>query len=148
MGAATEMSRLDSLPTEKLTELLNMEGVPSVTSSSNGKVLTVVSGKWKASDPQGGGGLSVSATFANDYITLNKTFKEINDVLDVGGSVVIKYPDGQGVTTNYAVIGSIADESSEGSSSYTVVVLNVGGGGTLAFNATAKTDYPSVYMGD
>ena len=50
MGAATEMSRLDSLPTEKLNELLNMEGVPSVTSSSNGKVLTVVSGKWKANE--------------------------------------------------------------------------------------------------
>lgn len=50
MGAATEMSRMDSLPTETLNKLLTMEGVPSVTSSSNGKVLTVVSGKWKASD--------------------------------------------------------------------------------------------------
>lgn len=50
MGASTEMSRLDSLPTEKLNSLLNMEGVPSVTSSSNGKVLTVVSGKWKAAN--------------------------------------------------------------------------------------------------
>lgn len=50
MGAATEMSRLDSLPTEKLNELLEMEGVPAVTSSSNGKVLTVVSGKWKAAN--------------------------------------------------------------------------------------------------
>lgn len=50
MSAATEMSRLDSIPTEQLNNLLNMEGVPSVTSSSNGKVLTVVSGKWKAAD--------------------------------------------------------------------------------------------------
>lgn len=50
MSAATEMSRLDSIPTAKLNELLNMEGVPSVTSSSNGKVLTVVSGKWKAAN--------------------------------------------------------------------------------------------------
>lgn len=48
MGADTEMSRLDSLPTEKLNELLSMEGLPSVNSASNGKVLTVVSGKWKA----------------------------------------------------------------------------------------------------
>lgn len=51
MGANTEMSRLDSLPTETLNRLLNMEGLPSVTSSSNGKVLTVESGKWKAANP-------------------------------------------------------------------------------------------------
>lgn len=50
MSAATEMSRLDSLPTEKLNSLLSMEGVPKVTSSSNGKVLMVDDGKWKAVD--------------------------------------------------------------------------------------------------
>ena len=50
MSAATEMSRLDSLPTEKLNSLLSMEGVPKVTSSSNGKVLMVDGGKWKAVD--------------------------------------------------------------------------------------------------
>ena len=42
---------MDSLPTETLNKLLTMEGVPAVTASSNGKVLTVVSGKWKAADP-------------------------------------------------------------------------------------------------
>ena len=47
MSAATEMSRLDSIPTEKLNELLAMKGVPSVSSSDNGKVLMVVEGKWE-----------------------------------------------------------------------------------------------------
>ena len=79
MSAATEMSRLDSLPTEKLNELLSMEGVPSVTSSSNGKVLTVVSGKWKAEEipaelpeyPESDGTYSLQVVISDGAATLS-----------------------------------------------------------------------------
>ena len=79
MGASTEMSRLDSLPTAKLNELLNMEGVPSVTSSSNGKVLTVVSGTWKAASlptvlpeyPESDGTYSLQLVVADGSATLS-----------------------------------------------------------------------------
>lgn len=51
MGANTEMTRLDSIDKETLDALLgllNCGTVPKVTSTDNGKVLMVVSGKWKA----------------------------------------------------------------------------------------------------
>ena len=52
MAANTEMARFGALPITKLNEILNMEGVPPVTGSANGKVLTVSGGKWKAADPK------------------------------------------------------------------------------------------------
>lgn len=52
MGAATEMSRLDSLPTETLNKLLTMKGLPNVSSKDNGKVLMVVDGVWAAVLPE------------------------------------------------------------------------------------------------
>lgn len=61
MNANTEMARLDSLPAATLEELfrlaanaddlLALEGLPAVSSTSNGKVLGVDSGKWKAVNP-------------------------------------------------------------------------------------------------
>ena len=46
MSAATEMSRLDSIPTEQLEKLLGTEGLPAVKAKDNGKVLMVVDGEW------------------------------------------------------------------------------------------------------
>lgn len=46
MSASTEMSRLDSIPTEKLNQLLGLEGLPTVAAKDNGKVLMVVNGNW------------------------------------------------------------------------------------------------------
>lgn len=64
MGAATEMSRLDSLPTETLNkliqlaesaeDLLALQGLPKVGDDDDGKVLTVVDGEWAAVDPSAG----------------------------------------------------------------------------------------------
>ena len=64
MGAATEMSRLDSLPTETLNkliqlaesaeDLLALQGLPEVGDDDDGKVLTVVDGAWAAVDPSAG----------------------------------------------------------------------------------------------
>ena len=65
MGAATEMSRLDSLPTATLAKLialaesadslLALQGLPKVKATDNGKVLTVVEGAWAAVDPNAAG---------------------------------------------------------------------------------------------
>lgn len=58
MSANTPMARLDSIPAATLDKLLELaehaddllalQGLPSTSSTNNGKVLTTVSGKWKA----------------------------------------------------------------------------------------------------
>lgn len=61
MSADTEMGTLGSLPVETINNLLKLaenadsllaSALPKVRSSDNGKVLTVVKGKWAAKQPE------------------------------------------------------------------------------------------------
>ena len=96
----------------------------------------------------GGSGLTIPASYENDTFTLNKTFKEINDVISTGGNAVINYTDDQGVTSNYTVIGTIVDESSIEYPVYSVKAFNINGSGTHSFGTNNQTSYPSEYQGD
>lgn len=46
MGATTEIARLDLVEKDKITAILDAQTLPNTTSSDNGKVLKVKSGKW------------------------------------------------------------------------------------------------------
>ena len=67
-------------------------GLPEVTSSDNGKVLTVIDGSWGAGVASGGGILKVTLTVTENeadgstiYIyTLDRTWTEIRDALNLG----------------------------------------------------------------
>lgn len=96
----------------------------------------------------GNGGLIIPASYENDTFTLNKTFKEINDVISIGGNAVINYTDDHGVTSNYTVIGTIVDESSIEYPAYSVYAFNINGSGQHAFVTDNQASYPSEYMGD
>ena len=96
----------------------------------------------------GGGGLIIQASEENYTITLNKTFKEINDVISTGSNAVINFIENQ-VVTNYTVIGTVVRGNSYGDPpTYSVYAFNVSGGGTLSFTTDNEASYPSFYIGD
>ncbi len=97
----------------------------------------------------GGSGLIIPASYENNTFTLNKTFKEINDVISTGGNAVINYVDYQGVISNYTVIGTIVDENNNIEDPvYSVKAFNIDGYGIHSFNTNNQTSYPSEYQGD
>ena len=49
MAANTEIARLDLVEKEKIEAILDAQTLPKTTSSDNGKVLKVSSGKWTKS---------------------------------------------------------------------------------------------------
>jgi hypothetical protein len=61
--------------------------LPSTAGASEGDVLTVDGGKWKAKAPQGGGGggvFSLTFTKESDTYTADKTFAEIQAAIEAG----------------------------------------------------------------
>ena len=86
--------------TENITVRLNGEevtggsGLPEVTSSDNGDVLTVVEGVWAKANPAVEIFLA-TITFSNDGLpvvaTLNKTWKEVSDAVQAGKVALARY---------------------------------------------------------
>lgn len=73
----------DIVTAEKLNKIENgivSGGLPSVTSTDNGDVLTVVEGAWAKAAPSGGGALIVHEVEG----VLDKTWQEISDAVDSG----------------------------------------------------------------
>lgn len=144
MGADTEMSRLDSLPTEKLNELLNMEGVPKVTSSANGKVLTVVGGKWKAEEPSGGGGATVvDVTYDDDTSVYTSTVKAgaLWTAINSGAVIFRTVDDEFGLINIFSLSNANVTEEDGQASEFTFIVST--GFSSLTLSAATADDYPS-----
>ena len=79
--------------TMQIDQIIQAIPVPTPAAADTGKVLTANNGaaEWVA----GGGGASliVGATFVDDVITLDKTYKQIRDALLAGSFVVIQMPN-------------------------------------------------------
>lgn len=78
-------------------------GLPSVSASDNGKVLTVANGAWIAQQPSGGGALVV--TFGGSAgLTPDKTNAEIAAAASAGQLVVFKWSRDDGIFFGIAYI--------------------------------------------
>ena len=62
-------------------------GLPDVTSSDNGKVLTVVNGDWGVADA-GGGAFVVTATFSESGGSLDKSYNDFVSAIQAGRPIV------------------------------------------------------------
>ena len=85
--------------------------LPAVTSTDNGKVLSVVSGSWAAAEPgTGGEGLIVGLTMTTDdndedlcIYTMDKTADEILAACAAGQNVYIEWPGDQNSYAFYPI---------------------------------------------
>ena len=138
MGANTEMSRLDSIPTEKLNELLQMQGLPAATASDAGKVPVVNDdGAWELGEAQAGAGALI---VQSDGDTLDKTWSEIRAAVISGRGVTVlqitddaETLDESDAVNIYTLIGVAVEEGeyrvgvSKGATTYTFVAQSQDG---------------------
>ena len=119
MGANTVIKDLGFIP-ESEWESITSNELPTVTSTDNGKVLTVVSGKWKKAEPSGGGAFAITATTEDDVTTLNKTWTEIKTAFDSGQNVIIADETSEelivsiGVSDGEYYVGNYSTDSADG----------------------------------
>lgn len=146
-GSAATVANITTIPDmiaaiTKLEETSPSVELPKVTSTDNGDVLTVVSGKWAKAAPSGGGGsepLIINQTDTGSSYDLNKTWKQIKDAFAGGTACVVTWVD-SGTTWNALIVGY--SENSE-SSEYIIKRIMVDGMGYMGYTATSETDYPS-----
>lgn len=117
---------LDNVPAE----------LPSVSASDNGKVLSVVGGKWnKANASSGSNPLIVNVSFQSSKYTMNASFSTIQNAFDAGRTVVVKNGTIHGI-----VMGLYVD--SDGRGGYVFVIDGLSGAANK-YVATSPGAYPS-----
>lgn len=95
-GSAATVANITTIP-DMIAAITQLEHtspaveLPKVTSTDNGDVLTVVSGKWAKAEPSGGGGsFLVTITWdetSSEYVS-DKTYAEITGAFESGQAVV------------------------------------------------------------
>ena len=95
------------------SEIVKPSGLPAVSGSDNGKVLTVVEGEWApaAGGGGGGGGLVVTITETFDSSTFDKKASEVLAALQSGSAVIVHYPDAEGTENRYGFVVGFASGS-------------------------------------
>ena len=125
MAANTEMSRLDSLPTETLNSLIALaESLPtSITNPQDGDTLVYdgESNKWKNGEGGGGGGggsfiVNITEWTSETEFAVDKTAQEIYDAAQSGLNPVLveKYEEGEGdISINQIPLSAASREEEE-----------------------------------
>ena len=121
-------------------------GLPAVSGTDNGKVLTVVEGAWApAAGGGGGGGLVVEVTKSGDLYTMGKTAREIMAAFSEGTSVVCHFPDATWYADQYSPVVAVysnIDYDSQQVSTCDVHVWFQGNDNT--FTSPTRDDYPTL----
>lgn len=91
---------------DRLAALEEGGGLPEVTATDNGDVLTVVNGAWGKATPSGGGGnvAIIEGTLDQQAGTATASYQEIGDAISAGKLPVLKI--GAAPYTNYYVYQS------------------------------------------
>ena len=114
-------------------------GLPSVTSTDNGKVLTVSNGAWAAAVASGGGTqMLVTLTDVEGTMTADKTFGEIHTASMNGTHVVIKL--GDGTDENTAVVLSTTKFTENNTTVYQVYYYS----GEISRSEGGENDYLTI----
>lgn len=117
-------------------------GLPAVSGTDNGKVLTVVEGDWAPAAASGGGGLIIETTYSEDVYTMNKTTREIMAALAAGKTVILHVPDEEFYVDQYGAVVHIKGSASR--DAYTVYAYFQGN--VEQFSSASLDDYPSLYV--
>lgn len=151
MGAETEMSRLDSIPTETLNKLLQMSGqtiLPTaVTNPKDGDTLVydATAKAWKNGAGGGGGGsfvVNVSYDETADTYALDKTAGEIMEAVSKG--LVLGLLVSESYTSVLFLVGCGIEGEGETYAEGTYVFFFdwLDDDTTLEFTAATADDYP------
>ena len=146
-GSAATVANITTIP-DMIAAITQLEHtspaveLPKVTSTDNGDVLTVVSGKWAKAAPSGGGSepLIITRTNSGSSYDLNKTWKEIHDAFFNGTNCIISWTDVDGDWSSVVVGVSDTGEDPE---YFTVYAVSVSGNGKDVYTAASETDFPS-----
>lgn len=103
--------------------------LPAVTGADNNKVLTVVNGTWDKAAASGGAEFfTITATETNDGFTLDKTYAEIETAFTAGKILRVNYVDIGG--TNWQALPLLKCIYSSNHYCFDFMNLNVGDGVT------------------
>ena len=129
----------DIVTAEKLNKIENgivSGGLPSVTSTDNGDVLTVVEGAWAKATPTGGGGGVLVVHETNG--ALDKTWSEINEAVCTSGAL-INFKQDDTAEANSVVFGTIYLSGM----GYALITFSpMGDGGIVQYVTNSEDGYP------
>lgn len=94
-GELSDVANITTIP-EMLTAISTVAAaaaseLPAVKSADNGKVLTVVNGKWAKAEPASVGPFVVTITATSESVTADKTYAEITAALEANQRVLMNF---------------------------------------------------------